>query len=66
MKKMLLLVSYDNGKRNESKTAFVCLFVCLFLYEAHPPSTSGLGLTSDTNPSPISDQLIKAMFTLYR
>ena len=65
MKKMLLPVSYDNEKRNVSKTSFVCLFVCLFLYETHPPSKSGLGLTSDTNPSPIDDQLTNAIFTLY-
>ena len=40
------------------------LFVCLFLFETHPPSTSGLGLTSDNNPSPISDQLTKTIITL--
>ena len=40
------------------------LFVCLFLFETHPPSTSGLGLRSDNNPSPISDQLTKTIITL--
>ena len=55
LKKMLLPASWDNGKRNVSKRLF---FVCLFIFVWHASSVNlrpGQGLTSDTNPSPISD-----------